>query len=537
MSYPYDSGRSSPDPLSDLMDDITPTMASETSIAKEKSRKSAESNISSLDHDKTSAQSQPTKGKLVFSDLKSSQWSKENLARLKKPEVRLDANIKPFSEFNKNSITTKDFSAKKPETLPLTSTGKKRTVMASPTVDYSYPKSIRLTDPTKLTDIKTKSQLAILKSRDLLLEAYGLTEDREEQTNILDLVEVFRYYTEFGRIKRINQSTPPRTIETSLPTKGQNPPKPPQPSCHNNAQIQDCCDSSIETFPTLPAATKPSMETSPKSLWTTVTGRKNSAPTTGDYCEKTLSPEPTRSEKILTILVSKNAQVPKYNAAAIRNTINKALGKLAISRVHTSPNNNIVFTCHQSTPDELLEKKESWISITENWSVDDIRKVNDHSKIVVHGVPTSMSIEEFKDEVFFFNQDVHIEGEPRWLTATNNKRHSSIVATVRDETEKSRIKNFGLLIGGTLLKVVNYQSKTSKTQCQKCLNYGHQTIHCKKSARCAHCAGTHLTTDHTCTNCQASQPCEHMAKKCALCNSETHSAFEREYCEVYKALL
>src|SRR5437016_4676399 len=43
---------------------------------------------------------------------------------------------------------------------------------------------------------------AILKARDLLVEAYTLTTSKDEQAKLLDLLEVFREYTEHGKLQK-----------------------------------------------------------------------------------------------------------------------------------------------------------------------------------------------------------------------------------------------------------------------------------------------------------------------------------------------
>ena len=43
---------------------------------------------------------------------------------------------------------------------------------------------------------------AILEARDLLVEAYTLTSSKDEQAKLLDLLEVFREYTEDGKLQK-----------------------------------------------------------------------------------------------------------------------------------------------------------------------------------------------------------------------------------------------------------------------------------------------------------------------------------------------
>jgi len=48
---------------------------------------------------------------------------------------------------------------------------------------------------------KKKEVLSLIyKARDLIVKAAGLTDNRQEQTNLLDLVQIFREYTEQGTV-------------------------------------------------------------------------------------------------------------------------------------------------------------------------------------------------------------------------------------------------------------------------------------------------------------------------------------------------
>ncbi|KHJ30132.1 hypothetical protein EV44_g4311 [Erysiphe necator] len=72
-------------------------------------------------------------------------------------------------------------------------------------------------------DQRHAARSTILQARDLLIQAYTLTPDRGEQAQILDLLEIFREYTERGILKKAssiiasqvaNLETAARQIET-----------------------------------------------------------------------------------------------------------------------------------------------------------------------------------------------------------------------------------------------------------------------------------------------------------------------------------
>jgi hypothetical protein len=65
-------------------------------------------------------------------------------------------------------------------------------------------KNIRFSIPEPTTD--TTPDLAstkILQACDLLVEVYSATKSREKQSQILDLIEIFRKYTESGKLQKV----------------------------------------------------------------------------------------------------------------------------------------------------------------------------------------------------------------------------------------------------------------------------------------------------------------------------------------------
>ena len=88
-------------------------------------------------------------------------------------------------------------------------------------------------DPSGLTRSK------ILEARDLILQACSITKSRDEQSRLLDLLEIFREYTEKGRLTKssniiasqvANLETAVRKIETKAKTLTGNPTPPTPPT-------------------------------------------------------------------------------------------------------------------------------------------------------------------------------------------------------------------------------------------------------------------------------------------------------------------
>lgn len=367
----------------------------------------------------------------------------------------------------------------------------------------------------------------IEKARDLILEACSLTSSRKKQTSLLDVLEVFQHYTEKGKI---DNRTPKR--DNVAPIGGKN-----MVYC-DTFTPQITIDTNARDYPSLHASYAQAAAAATRTTTQPSKQQKATNNTSKITQSRAANLKPTQNpEKIITLVLNKGAILPTYNPTTIRDNLNKLLNKKAIARVHTSPRQNIVLTCMDANTEELLIKKEIWIKAFDGWPIQGTQRVNNWPKLVAHGVPTTMTLESFKTEAEEYNEQMKIQGSPRWLTDPLKKAHGSIVFSVENDEIKSKIKRNGLIVGALLIKVVNYKSSTSKTQCRKCLKYGHFATLCNRTPICAVCAGAHLTTEHSCATCKASNECSHVKVKCANCKSNTHTAFQREECEIYKALV
>lgn len=248
-------------------------------------------------------------------------------------------------------------------------------------------------------------------------------------------------------------------------------------------------------------------------------------------------PTSFHNENVITLVTKSGGALPTYQPFSVRDSINKVLGKRAISRVHTSVKGNVVLTCMDSSPSELLMDQEKWEPIFAGWPIHKAQKVSHWPKLVVHGVPTFIPIESINEEIEGFNKGIQTQGQPRWLNRNyKQSTRASITFSVTTEEQKDHLISSGVLIGGLFMKVVPFQQSTQKTQCRRCLTYGHHQSTCRKLPVCAICLGGHMTSDHSCTRCHSKQSCEHHAMQCANCKSNTHLAFQRQECDFFKAL-
>lgn len=189
------------------------------------------------------------------------------LNNLRKPEVSKSLNLTPdFSEFSSDPITAESFKIKKPKDPILPSeASRKRTLMATPINEYSHSKAIRLNGKAETTNTANKEHStpkeALLGCRDLLMKAYSLTKSRKSQAELLDLLDIFRHYTDKGKIQLPVTFTKPANGDGMVVV-----PLHPQ---HKNTPTKDNSSSTVVSAIT----PNPSSETTIKPLWTTVVGK------------------------------------------------------------------------------------------------------------------------------------------------------------------------------------------------------------------------------------------------------------------------
>lgn len=427
----------------------------------------------------------------------------------------------------------------------------------------------------------TCAEEALYSARNNILEAYSLTSDRDSQKQLLDFLNLFRAHTEKGYnaiqgfIKHNDLAIPVRTPPNPTPTrrlypyadqvgiaippnsadylstdlhlsdlehisrqniiKGLNPllSSPFRSTkCTNNGSLPKPSYAQAVQKPTAPSSKPmPPAKASKPPVACHQPKPKHQVQT---QLEKDIS---SKGNKVITLVLTKGASVPTYQATQIRDKVNKAMGKIAISRVHTSPRNNIVLTCFNSTPEELLDKQPKWEKVFADWPISKAQKVETWPNVVIHGVPSSLSLNDIPEEISSFNPQISVQGQPRWLTGPPKTDHGSIVMTVSSEAEKAQVIQSGVLIGGLLLRAVNYKTSNEKTLCSSCLKYGHHQLLCKRKPVCAICMKDHKSSEHSCSKCKASDNCSHHSTQCVNCKSSSHTALQKKDCEYYKALL
>ncbi len=92
-------------------------------------------------------------------------------------------------QFRQNGLSA---STHRPTNLP-SNPSRKRT--------FDLPSTQPTKEPRLQEPISSSIRNTILEARDLIIKAYTLSQSRDEQSKLLDLVEVFREFTELGRIR------------------------------------------------------------------------------------------------------------------------------------------------------------------------------------------------------------------------------------------------------------------------------------------------------------------------------------------------
>jgi hypothetical protein len=404
----------------------------------------------------------------------------------------------------------------------------------------SPPPGIRRTDKAPrghAQDYEYTAKSAILEARDLIVLASTLAESRDEQSRLLDLLEVFREYTEKGLLYKAssiitsqiaNLETATRQIESKARDLNKTPINTANPQVPTYAQIAQ----GSQAPPQAPQST---------------TGQAPGPKTTAKPLKPTKA-KPTERRVILVqatpLLV--NRENPDFNPIRIRNAFNKAYNNKGVTgpvvaTIARSRTGNIVVTATSTfTADYILETEDIWRDILPYTGA---HKPQSWYKVVIDAIPTAdfdhpQGMALIIDEIKTFNKGFTPVGLPYWLTSTENRkeqRAGSIVVSFPTEEQAKRALYNRLYVAGMSVRVRKYYPTASTAQCTKCGGFGHLSSFCKKRYSCLLCSEPHATEQHHCSVCKKNgTKCMHLAPKCINCRG-THTADSKQ-CEVYQAL-
>jgi hypothetical protein len=379
------------------------------------------------------------------------------------------------------------------------------------------------------------ARMAILEARDLIIQACTLTTSHEEQSKILDLLEIFREFTEKGRLQSAstiiasqvaNLETATRQIETKAKALA----KAPTPSQIPNNTSQP---PTATTFASI--AGNGIQKTAQPQDWTVI--QKKTA--------KTPKPRKAASNRLILVKSATGSQT-HFNPLAIRNAFNKAFADKGIeapvvASVSRSLSQNIVVTTTSAfSADFLLEKQSIWEQVI---AFKAAQKDEAWHKVAIHGIPTAdfntpEGMALVIEEIVTFNKGLNPIGTPYWLTSADKRstqRAGSIAVAFATEQEANKAIRHRLYIAGISVRVEKLYSAAPTTQCQNCQGFGHLENYCKKTPRCRLCSEGHATEQHNCNICHTKgAKCPHLAPKCANCK-ETHTA-DTKSCDILIAI-
>jgi hypothetical protein len=415
---------------------------------------------------------------------------------------------------------------------------------AAPTLNAFSFTSQRL---ATITPQASSAEEAIAIARNMVLQASSLVKCTKKQSQLLDLLEVFRDFTETGRVNKhglailASQVSSLETVSRSLGSKVRELHKPstataiPANTAATLKQPAIAVTTAKPTYAATAAQGQPA-----NASWQQVT-RKSAAP-----------PPPKNSLNVRQLVLIQESQVlsqenrPAFDPLALRNAFNlafanKGVNGPVVASVTSSKRENIVLTTTPAfTAKYLLEKVDIWQHITQ---FKEALPIQPWFKVAIHNVPTSFHTNEslsiLKEEIPTFNKGLEIVGNPYWLTREEKRQDQRTgtvcIAFATEQQAQKAIRN-RLYLLGISVRVEKLHSTPASTQCQNCQRYGHTEARCSGNITCKLCAEPHHTRLHKCNTCNAKgKACVHTVPVCANCKG-AHTA-DSKLCDTYQATI
>lgn len=392
-----------------------------------------------------------------------------------------------------------------------------------------------LQDPTTPKEAIQMALGLIIKAADM----YG-NNNSAERTKVLNLMEIFRDYTETGRVN--NKTTDilashvadlgkaARVIGTKTQQLKTTPAIPilksisqtvpqstPQPTLVSTSQ-------SKATYAAAAASNN-------NNTWQTVPSRKPAVQATKSKTQPSL--------KDRQLVLQRNSHQP-IDPLLLRNEFNMAFKSKGqstpvVASVKESNKQNIVLTTTPTfTGKFLLENKSVWQHIVK---FEEALLIKPWFKVAIHNIPTNQDLAVLKDEIPTFNKGLKIVGNPYWLTSAE-RRQTQLTGTAciafSTEKEAKQAISQKLFVLGVSVRAEKLHSTPPSTQCTNCQKFGHFENKCKGTTACRICGKGHSTSAHKCNTCSTKgKTCVHTLPLCANCKGP-HTA-DNSHCEVFLA--
>jgi len=279
--------------------------------------------------------------------------------------------------------------------------------------------------------------------------------------------------------------------------------------------------------------------TEPKASWATVArrgGKKRNTfqtSTTPTQLKPTTSIKPSQPRKGIIarerrLIVKREGGPLNKTELELRNEINTALSGTYIQTVSVKGNTITINTMESIRATSLNSKVGTFLHLIPGTV--SVHLDTPVTQLLVHGLPTSSSLDAIATELTTFNTGLALTGQPRWLTM-DESRVGKAASTIVIAITGLRAPDF---VGRRLAAFSStYRTErrlcfNSNTQCSNCHGFAHHNNRCNNSASCRWCAHQHPTGAHTCptATCRIrGHPCSHTALKCVNCGGphEAHS--------------
>ncbi|KAH7563628.1 hypothetical protein BM1_00675 [Bipolaris maydis] len=284
--------------------------------------------------------------------------------------------------------------------------------------------------------IAKNAEQAIYWARDLILQASTMEESHIAQNKLLELLDVFRDYTETGRVA--NQITEKLSAKLA----------------YHSATLANASQQATKTLKQAtiaasnkaqPIAAQPTQKPAQSSYAAIAANNSNQAWTTVQPRKKQAQQAKKPASYYQTLVTLEDGQI--ISPLLVRNKINQAFQKAGIAgpviqQVSTSRRNNLILTTTEGYSGEfLLKQVNTWQS---QLPIKKAQPLESWTKLIVHGVPTTFdgaeNLQLLHTEIPTYNKNQTIVGNPYWLSRSwKNKQTSSIVIAFKSEEEAKKI--------------------------------------------------------------------------------------------------
>src|ERR1700709_2573046 len=347
----------------------------------------------------------------------------------------------------------------------------------------------------------------ILEARDLIVKAYSTTQNRNTQARLLDLLEIFREYTENGQIRHtstilatqvanLEQTARKIELQARQPrTQPQGPKKVPilTPKTTTYATIASSPNTATSR-PISPNSTQEWTLVSRNKGSSTGISRNNPNSSTREQPNRPKGPSKLALSRRCTLLQAQKVQASSFSPLAIRNLLNSAFNKngiqgLVVSTVSLSIRGNIVVNTTLEFNSEFLLQNKTIIKGVFPF-LTSLKKGESWYKVAIYNISIrDFNIEEGMDlivsEIKTFNKGLSPIGRLYWATKkeyrdSGNLNSGTIIITFSNKEQQRRAINNRLYIADTFTRVVKFIATSNIVQYNKYTGFGHLELLCTR---------------------------------------------------------